>query len=66
MHHQGLALDEEMVQIQAEVGATRFATGRFAEARELFERLSVAEELDDFLTVPAYDLLLTLTDETTA
>jgi malate synthase len=59
-------LDEEMVQIQAEVGATRFASGRFAEARELFERLSVAEELDDFLTVPAYDLLLTLTDETTA
>ena len=32
--------------------------GRFSEARTLFRALSVSDELDDFLTVPAYRQLL--------
>jgi malate synthase len=51
-------LDEEMDKIAALVGPERFATGRFAAARELFDRLSTATELVDFLTLPAYDLLV--------
>jgi malate synthase len=31
--------------------------GRFAEAKALFRKLSTAQKLDDFLTVPAYQLL---------
>ncbi len=50
-------VDDEMKTIEREAGADRFATGRFAEARALFERLSTAPELEDFLTLPAYEIL---------
>jgi malate synthase len=39
------------------VGAERFDTGRFNEARALFERLSTAPAFEDFLTLPAYEML---------
>jgi malate synthase len=45
---------EEMRQIEREVGAERFARGRFKEARELFVRLSTAPAFEEFLTLPAY------------
>jgi len=50
-------LDEEMKRIASEVGAERFSRGRFAEARSLFERLSISEVLEEFLTIPAYEML---------
>jgi malate synthase len=50
-------LGEEMTRIQGEVGDTAFAGGRFADARELFARLSLAPAFEEFLTLPAYDLL---------
>jgi malate synthase len=50
-------VEEEMARVRDEVGAARFDAGRFAEARTLFERLSVAEQFEDFLTLPAYELL---------
>ena len=46
--------DEEMERVEQEIGAERFRSGRFPEARELFERLSTSETLEDFLTIPAY------------
>jgi malate synthase len=49
--------DDEMKRIETEIGAERFQQGRFQEARELFERLSTQERLEDFLTLPAYQLL---------
>ena len=49
--------DDEMKRIESEIGAERFRRGRFQEARELFERLSTQERLEDFLTLPAYQLL---------
>jgi malate synthase len=49
--------DEEMKRIETEIGAERFRRGRFQEARALFERLSTQERLEDFLTLPAYQLL---------
>jgi len=56
------ALLEEIVAsekstIAGEIGSERFQTGRFAEATALFVRLSTAPELEEFLTLPAYDVL---------
>jgi malate synthase A len=48
---------EEMKRIRVEVGDARFQGGRFPEARDLFVRLSTAPGFEDFLTLPAYDLL---------
>ncbi len=53
-------LDEELAKLRAALGP-RYDLGRFAEARGLFERLSSADELDEFLTLPAYDELIRLT-----
>ncbi len=52
-------VDEEMQRIRREVGDARFQGGRFPEARDLFVRLSTAPKFEDFLTSPAYDLLVT-------
>jgi malate synthase len=52
-------VEEEMKRIRVEVGDARFQGGRFPEARELFVRLSTAPGFEDFLTLPAYDLLHT-------
>ena len=37
--------------------AARFEGGRFSEARELFERVALGEDLVEFLTVPAYEYI---------
>jgi len=50
-------LSEEMTRIESEVGADVFAKGRFAEARDLFRQLSLAPEFEEFLTLPAYEML---------
>jgi malate synthase A len=52
------ALAEETERVKGEVGDKRFASGKFAQASSLFERLSLAPEFIEFLTLPAYDLLL--------
>jgi malate synthase A len=52
-------VEEEMQRIRKEVGDSRFLGGRFPEARDLFVRLSTAPRFEEFLTVPAYDLLET-------
>jgi malate synthase len=49
-------MDEELRTIADEVG-DRFSQGRFAEATVLFERLALATDCPEFLTLPAYDLL---------
>jgi len=50
-------VDDEMTRIAGDVGPERFRDGRYDEARALFVRLSTAEALEPFLTLPAYDLL---------
>jgi malate synthase len=50
-------IDDEMKRIEGEVGASRFQSGRFEEARALFERISTASSLETFLTLPAYEAL---------
>ena len=50
-------VSEEMDRVRAEVGDERYARGKFQEARGLFERLSLAARFEEFLTVPAYELV---------
>lgn len=50
-------LASEMTAVRAELGEARFDEGRFADAIALFERLVFSPDLEDFLTIPAYELL---------
>lgn len=52
-------IDDEMQTIAREIGEARFSSGHFSRARDLFERICVAERLDDFLTLVAYDDIVT-------
>jgi malate synthase len=49
--------DEELAAIRDEVGEEAFAAGRWQEARRLFEQVALAEEFEEFLTIPAYLVL---------
>jgi malate synthase len=48
---------EEMERIRAEVGEERFTKGKFPEARDLFVRLSLSPRFEEFLTLPAYEMV---------
>ncbi len=50
-------LAEEMQVVRGEVGEDRFQDGRFREAAELMDRLTTDDEMNDFLTLPAYEML---------
>jgi malate synthase len=52
------ALTEEMERVKAEVGTQAYAEGRFPEAIDLFRKLSLAPDFADFLTIPAYKLIV--------
>jgi malate synthase len=52
------ALEEEMERVKQEVGAENYAKGRFAEAIDLFREISLAPEFVEFLTIPAYRLIV--------
>ena len=47
---------EEPGRVREEVGAARFDRGRFADARALFEHVAPSGGLEDFLTLPAYEI----------
>ncbi|CAN7169035.1 hypothetical protein [Bosea sp. LjRoot237] len=47
-------LTEEMARVKSELGAETYDKGRFPEAIDLFSKLSLAPEFEEFLTVPAY------------
>jgi malate synthase len=51
-------LGEEMEKVKGEIGADNYAKGRFPEAIDLFRKLSTAETLSPFLTLPAYRLIV--------
>ncbi|MEY9966491.1 malate synthase [Streptacidiphilus sp. MAP12-16] len=47
----------ELAELRAELGDQAYAAGRWAEAAQLFEQVSLADEFVDFLTLPGYALL---------
>ncbi|HEY4301091.1 MAG TPA: malate synthase A [Candidatus Didemnitutus sp.] len=50
-------LTDELKKIEGEIGAVRFGRGNFPRAVDLFMRMVKAVKFEEFLTVPAYDLL---------
>ncbi|MDH3308729.1 MAG: malate synthase A, partial [Acidimicrobiia bacterium] len=50
-------IDDEMTRIESLVGPVAFASGRYQEARHLFEEVALAPDFIDFLTLPAYELI---------
>jgi malate synthase len=50
-------LDEETERIHAEVGDEVWEKGRPRETREVFERVTLADDFPEFLTLIAYELL---------
>jgi malate synthase len=50
-------IDDEMEKLRAAFGDEAFAAARPDDARALFEQVALAEELEEFLTLPAYEAL---------
>jgi malate synthase len=50
-------MGDEMKTIAREAGPERLRSGRFDEAQALFTRLSTSDVLEEFLTIPAYQML---------
>jgi malate synthase len=50
-------ITEEMAKIRDEAGEAAFAAGRYQEARDLFVSLTESDTFEEFLTLPAYDIL---------
>ena len=51
-------LRDELSALRTTLGKDAFDSGRFHDAATLFEKLATAEELTEFLTLPAYEFLL--------
>jgi malate synthase len=51
-------LSEELAGIREELGPQAYDAGRFAEAERIFAEVALADDFEDFLTIPAYDAVL--------
>jgi malate synthase len=49
--------DEELTKLKETYGDELYGKGRFPEAKELFERVALADDFPEFLTIPAYEVL---------
>ncbi|HEX6111293.1 MAG TPA: hypothetical protein VFZ10_03235, partial [Geminicoccaceae bacterium] len=54
-------LEEELTRIRDSVGQERYGAGRYREAAALLRELVLADEFTEFLTLPAYERVATLT-----
>jgi malate synthase len=59
-------LGEELTKIRESVGPERYEAGRFAEAAALFRDLVLADAFTEFLTLPAYERVTTLSQRPVA
>ena len=50
-------IDEEMARLRQELGPAAFNQGRFQQAVGLFRELSLSEDFEEFLTLPALSML---------
>jgi malate synthase len=53
-------LEEELARIKDTVGQKRYAAGRYSDAAALLRELVLADEFTEFLTLPAYQQVITL------
>jgi malate synthase len=49
--------DEVTAAIRDEIGSDTYDSGRFKEARDIFEEVALADDFVTFLTLPSYDRL---------
>ncbi len=49
--------DEELASIRDEVGDDAYQAGHWHEARRIFEQVALADDFEEFLTIPAYAAL---------
>ena len=52
-----LYLEEELINVKNEVGIEKFDNGRFDLARSIFEQITLSEDVEEFLTLRAYEEL---------
>jgi malate synthase len=50
-------LEDEMANVRKAVGEAAFTGGRFKEAIDLFASMSLSDTFEEFLTLPAYQLI---------
>ena len=50
--------NEELLAIEKEIGTERFSKGKFELASKLFKEMIISDNLDEFLTLPAYEHIL--------
>ena len=50
-------LEEELQKIKSSVGESNYKDGRFQEASDIFNSMSTSDDFEEFLTLPAYNLL---------
>ena len=48
---------EELARMKDRAGAERFAKGKYETAAQLFEKMMLSGEFNDFLTLPAYQFI---------
>jgi len=49
--------DEELAKLKAELGEKQFATRKFAQAREILDKIITNDQFTEFLTLPAYQYI---------
>jgi len=49
--------DQELDRVHHTIGRQQYATGRFEDAREVFEEVALDRDFVEFLTIPAYERL---------
>jgi len=54
-------MEEELEKIRASVGDAAYAAGRYREAADMFVEMVTTDDFQDFLTLPAYERVVTLT-----
>jgi malate synthase len=57
-------IDAAMDRIAKTLGNAAIKKGRYDEARRLFERVALHDAFEEFLTIPAYEHVKTITKET--
>jgi malate synthase len=48
-------LKEELARIESGIGPERYNSGKYAQAAELFDRITTSDEFVEFLTLPGYE-----------
>ncbi len=57
LDYYNMLLEEELQKIKDTIGDEKYNQGKFKESAEIFNKMSTSKIFEEFLTLPAYDLL---------